>query len=177
VQAEKNYQEWNRLSPKEKSRQNSRIYPSDLPHAVLQTLGIIECATVYDRSEEREALGRLKEEASFRLKVPSRKDGKEAWIISGDKRRKIEKETGRKRFISRAATAVFGGLAVTAPMLIMSLHPTRLTQLLTASLFVVFVALILAWLMDDAERKDMIAATAAYAAVLVVFVGATTTTG
>jgi hypothetical protein len=177
VQAEKNYQEWNRLSPKEKSRQNSRIYPNNLPHAVLQTLGIIECATIYDRPEEREALARLKEEASFHLRVPSRKDNKGAWIISAEKRRNIEKETGRKKFISRAVTAVFEGLAVIAPLLIMSLHPTRLTQLLTTSLFVISVALILARLMDEAERKDMIAATAAYAAVLVVFVGATTTTG
>ena len=62
-------------------------------------------------------------------------------------------------------------------MLIMSLHPTKLTQLLTASLFVVSIALILAWLMDDAERKDVIVATAAYAAVLVVFVGAASTIG
>jgi len=61
-------------------------------------------------------------------------------------------------------------------MLIMSLHPTRFTQLLTASVFVVSVALILAWLMDEAERKDIIAATAAYGAVLVVFMGASTTT-
>jgi hypothetical protein len=33
------------------------------------------------------------------------------------------------------------------------------------------VAVILAWVMDDAGNKDIVGATAAYAAVLVVFVG------
>lgn len=66
---------------------------------------------------------------------------------------------------------------VIVPMLIISPHPTRLTQLLIASLFVLRVALILAWLMNDAEGKVMIAATAAYATVLVVFVGVATPMG
>ncbi len=88
----------------------------------------------------------------------------------------IVQQAKTKKFISRAESAVFGGLAVITPMLTMSLNPTRRTQLLTASLFVVFVALSFAWLMDEAERKDMIAATAAYPAMLVVFVGAAMTT-
>jgi hypothetical protein len=37
--------------------------------------------------------------------------------------------------------------------------------------FTLAIGLILAFWMDEAESKDMIAATAAYAAVLVVFVG------
>jgi hypothetical protein len=129
--------------------------------------------------EEKEALKELKrqvlgvdintEQKAFREKY-------ELAITSIGLRKRVDKHIEKGRFISRAYTAVFGGLAVIAPMLIMSLHPTRLTQLLTTSLFVVSVALILAWLMDDAERKDMVAATAAYAAVLAVFVGASTTT-
>jgi hypothetical protein len=39
--------------------------------------------------------------------------------------------------------------------------------------FVVAVGVILAWWMDDAQDKDIVTATAAYAAVLVVFVGVT----
>ena len=56
-------------------------------------------------------------------------------------------------------------------MLIMVLHKTLVTTLLTTSLFVLAVSLTLALFMQDAERKDIIGATAAYAAVLVVFVG------
>ena len=84
--------------------------------------------------------------------------------------------------------ALFGGLALTVPMLIMALHPTQLTTLLTASIFVLVVAMLLAALMDSAESKDVVTATAGvcdevpmlrraneqrqYAAVLVVCVGA-----
>jgi hypothetical protein len=58
-------------------------------------------------------------------------------------------------------------------MLIMSLHPTKVTSLMTTSMFVVVVAVLLAYSMTDALPQDVIGATAAYAAVFVVFVGAT----
>lgn len=48
------------------------------------------------------------------------------------------------------------------------------SQLLTTSAFTLGIGLILAFWMDDATNKDIIAATAAYAAVLVVFVGSGT---
>jgi hypothetical protein len=64
-----------------------------------------------------------------------------------------------------------GGLSLIVPMLIMTLHQTRLTTLLTSSLCIFAVAATLAAAMDTAEPKDIVAATAAYAAVLVVFVG------
>jgi hypothetical protein len=44
-------------------------------------------------------------------------------------------------------------------------------------LFIVFLAISLAYFMTDASAKDVMAATAAYAAVLVVFVGVSTTPG
>jgi hypothetical protein len=53
--------------------------------------------------------------------------------------------------------AVFGGYALVIPMLIMTLHPTPLTSLLTTSLFVLAVAVALAAWMTDAEEKDIIA--------------------
>jgi len=56
-------------------------------------------------------------------------------------------EEKKTQFISRLAMALFGGLALIAPMLIMTLHQTRLTTLLTTSLFVVAVAVILGWKM------------------------------
>ena len=141
---------------------------------------MIESASVYEHLEEREALTHLKEIFGQNMETPgsTRIDIRLMGAAeSGERRRKIQKEAERRKLFSGAGTAVFGGLAVIAPMLIMSLHPTKLTQLLTASLFVVSIALILAWLMDDAERKDVIVATAAYAAVLVVFVGAASTIG
>ena len=68
--------------------------------------------------------------------------------------------------------ALFGGIVVVGPMLIMVLRRDQTTSLVTTSVFVVAVGLVLAWFMREAERKDILTATAAYAAVLVVFVGA-----
>lgn len=67
--------------------------------------------------------------------------------------------------------AVFGGLALIVPMLIMVLHPGLITVTTTTSVFVLVVSVLLAAVMKDAEPKDVVAAMAAYAAVLVVFVG------
>jgi hypothetical protein len=52
-------------------------------------------------------------------------------------------------------------------MMIMVLHPTKLTTLLTTVVCVFFVALALSFRMNKAEPKDILSATAAYAAVLV----------
>jgi len=88
-------------------------------------------------------------------------------------RYKNEKKA-QKAFYSRSVMAIVGGFALVVPMLIMILHSSKVTSLVTTSVFVLFVAVSLAWLMDTAEPKDIIGATAAYAAVLVVFVGAGT---
>ncbi|KAL6352898.1 hypothetical protein LRP88_13373 [Fusarium phalaenopsidis] len=74
-------------------------------------------------------------------------------------------------FLCRLAMAIFGGAALVVPMLIVSFRPSKLIGLLTTSLFVVGVAVALAWFMKDAAPKDILTAAAAYAAVLVVFVG------
>lgn len=142
-------------------------------------MAIIECAEAYGLAENAEALKSLKRQVIQSQLWAEQHDLQHVLGLMPTSlgfRKGIDREKEKSKFISRAYTAVFGGLAVVAPMLIMSLHPTKLTQLLTASLFVVFIALILARLMNDAEKKDMIAATAAYAAVLAVFVGASTTT-
>ena len=78
-----------------------------------------------------------------------------------------------KDFVSRLRMALFGGLSLIAPMLIMRLHPTLLTELITTSVFILAVGVVLAWYMKDAQKRDILAATASYAAVLVVFVGTT----
>jgi NAD/NADP transhydrogenase alpha subunit len=68
--------------------------------------------------------------------------------------------------------ALFGGVALIAPMLIMALHPGRTVDLVTTSVAtVIFVIFIVVW-NTDASGMDVLTSTAAYAAVLVVFVGA-----
>jgi hypothetical protein len=86
-----------------------------------------------------------------------------------------EQTTKRQKaeaFSKRLFMAAFGGAALVGPMIIMTLHPTKATNLATTSAFVIVVAGLLAYVMNDATSKDVITATAAYAAVLVVFVGA-----
>lgn len=91
----------------------------------------------------------------------------------GCKDRRFTRQRQLEALLNRIKMALFGGVVVVAPMLIMALHRTLLTTLLTTSLFVLAVGLILAWSMDSGEPKDILTATAAYAAILVVFVGTT----
>ena len=79
-----------------------------------------------------------------------------------------------RRFGNRLAMGIFGGLSLLVPMMIMVLSPTKLTNLVTTIAFVIFVAIALSTAMDDSEAKDIFAAVAAYTAVLVVFVGTST---
>lgn len=76
--------------------------------------------------------------------------------------------------INRMAMSTFGGLTLIVPMLIMVLNSSKVTTVVTTSVSTLVVGWALAVWMDEADKKDMIAMTAAYAAVLVVFVGAGT---
>jgi hypothetical protein len=93
-----------------------------------------------------------------------------------DNKQKAKAEK-RNRAWKRFVMATFGGAALIAPMLIMTLHSTKLTALLTTSFFVVAIGILLSLFMDDAEPKDIMSTTAGYAAVLVVFVGVTVGSG
>lgn len=53
----------------------------------------------------------------------------------------------------------------------MSLNPGRTTSLVTVAVAIVCFAGMLAWKASQTSGKDILAATAAYAAVLVVFIG------
>lgn len=67
--------------------------------------------------------------------------------------------------------AVTGGAFLIVPMLIMVLHPSMLTSLITTSVFVFTFGLAIS-LSPFLDRPfDVLSATAAYAAVLVVFIG------
>jgi hypothetical protein len=77
----------------------------------------------------------------------------------------------KRAFTGRVAMALFGGVSLIAPMLVMTLHPSRNTSLITTSAATFVFAIALAIGAIDTAGKDVLAATAAYAAVLVVFVG------
>ncbi|KAN0115486.1 hypothetical protein V8E51_005030 [Hyaloscypha variabilis] len=87
-----------------------------------------------------------------------------------DKRGRILRAQ-KKAFTGRILMALFGGAALIGPMLIMILHRSLNTSLITVSVATFLFALLLALCATDSEGKDILAATAAYAAVLVVFVG------
>ena len=86
-----------------------------------------------------------------------------------------EKRSQKTALTERIIMAMFGGVALIAPMLIMTLHPSRNTSLFTTSLVTFIFALVLAVGATNSAGKDVLTATAAYAAVLVVFVGTNTT--
>lgn len=67
--------------------------------------------------------------------------------------------------------ALLGGLALIVPMVIMTLVPSRACALVTTTSFVLGFALVIA-LLSGLKPNEVLAVTAGYAAVLVVFVGA-----
>lgn len=82
-----------------------------------------------------------------------------------------EQRSQENAFTQRIIMAMFGGAALIGPMLIMTLHPSKNTSLITVSVATFVFALVLAFIARDGAGKDVLGATAAYAAVLVVFVG------
>ncbi|KAK5111299.1 hypothetical protein LTR85_012194 [Meristemomyces frigidus] len=69
-------------------------------------------------------------------------------------------------------SALAGGLALIVPMIIMRLIPGKVCSLVTTSSFVACFAVAIA-LLSDLRPNEILGVTAAYAAVLVVFVGTT----
>ncbi|KAI0153050.1 hypothetical protein GGR57DRAFT_154370 [Xylariaceae sp. FL1272] len=94
-------------------------------------------------------------------------------IKLGSEKGRVGRSTLRRKsaFSSRLAMALFGGIALIVPTIIMALHQSVQTCLITTSVATVVFAVILAFGARDATGKDVLAATAAYTAVLVVFLG------
>jgi hypothetical protein len=84
---------------------------------------------------------------------------------------RLEKER-RNAFTERLWMGAFGGVTLIGPMLLMVLHRDRNTSIITASVATSLFTLILGFAARELGGKDILAATAATAAVLVVFVGA-----
>lgn len=74
-------------------------------------------------------------------------------------------------FVGRLVSALVGGIALVGPMLLMLLHKTFVTSLVTVSVCVFVFAFCMAYFSHDSMPRDIMVAVAGYAAVLVVFVG------
>ena len=67
--------------------------------------------------------------------------------------------------------SLLGGVALIGPVLIITLHPLRDTSLITVSVAIFLFTLTMALWATDIEGKDVLATTATYVIVLIVFVG------
>ena len=76
-----------------------------------------------------------------------------------------------KTLVGRFIVALLGGVALIGPMLLMVLHNDQTTKLATTSVAVFLVAAFMA-MYSTAPPEILVSVVAAYAAVLVVFVGA-----
>jgi hypothetical protein len=85
-------------------------------------------------------------------------------------RNRMIRDRRHKAFLLRFLMALFGGVALIGPMILMVLHHDRNTSLSTTSVAVFLFAIVVACF-SDAGPEATTGAVAAYAAVLVVFVG------
>lgn len=92
---------------------------------------------------------------------------KEREFYKSQRRDRVARRLGMR---NRLIAAVFGGLSLIVPMLIMAIHPSHVKTLVTSSVAVLLFAVGLAW-KSTAKIETLLATTAAYAAVMVVFVG------
>ncbi|KAI1149910.1 hypothetical protein F4825DRAFT_428757 [Nemania diffusa] len=76
-----------------------------------------------------------------------------------------------QRIRSRFHMALFGGVALIAPVILMTLKPTLVVDLATVSVATIIFALTMVVFATDASGKDVLTSTAGYAAVMVVFLG------
>lgn len=91
------------------------------------------------------------------------------WEMFGGSRNIVNQKEATKQLLKRISMAVIGGAFLIGPMLVMVLHKSLLTTFLTSSVFVVIFGIVLAFALDN--PFNVLSGTAAYAAVLVVFVG------
>lgn len=81
----------------------------------------------------------------------------------------MNRKQAAKAYLNKVVMAAIGGAFLIGPMLLMVLHKTLLTTLLTSSICVFAFGLLMAMFLE--KPFDVLSATAAYAAVLVVFIG------
>jgi uncharacterized membrane protein YfcA len=74
---------------------------------------------------------------------------------------------------ARLMAALLGSAALVVPMLIMAIHPSQTKSIVTSSCFILVFSVVAA-LVATGSPAEVLAMTAAYSAVLVVFVGVNT---
>ncbi|KAH7408989.1 hypothetical protein BKA64DRAFT_704782 [Cadophora sp. MPI-SDFR-AT-0126] len=94
------------------------------------------------------------------------------WDLFGGSRNRRNKRVASIQFLKRVGMAFIGGAFLIGPMHILVLHPGKISNLVTASVFVVLFGILVAAVLE--RIFDVLSVTAAYAAVLVVFVGTST---
>ena len=103
-------------------------------------------------------------------------DATEKWDAKrnpiGGTRKDTLRSTWWEQFYERVGMAALGGAFLIGPMWLMVLHNTLYTGLISTTAFVTAFGLIMAWFLE--QNMDVLSTTAAYAAVLVVFVGLNT---
>lgn len=88
--------------------------------------------------------------------------------------RRIDRLERKLGLNDRMIAAVLGGLSLIAPMLIMAINPSKVKTLVTSSMAVLLFSVGLAW-KSTAKTEALLGTAAAYAAVMVVFVGISST--
>ncbi|KKA22965.1 hypothetical protein T310_3016 [Rasamsonia emersonii CBS 393.64] len=91
-------------------------------------------------------------------------------ILPGFSRGEYNTRIDLANFWERITMGLLGGLALIGPMLLMVLHKDLLTTLVTASVSTILFAVALSFF-TQLQGQTVLASVAAYAAVLVVFVG------
>lgn len=94
-------------------------------------------------------------------------------MLPGESRTAMGRQNQVRLFFERLTLGVFGGLAIIAPMLIMALVNSLLVSLIVTSVATMVFAMLLALprLGGGMNGQTVLASVAAYAAILVVFIG------
>lgn len=125
--------------------------------------------SLYGCDKDRYLIPRLEEDIRMVGELAEVRDKAKIELFGGSRNARNKNEA-LKSFLQRVGMACLGGALLIGPMILMVLHKSLLTTLLTTSVCVFIFGLIMAKALD--QPFDVLSATAAYAAVLVVFVGA-----
>ncbi|KAL2071110.1 hypothetical protein VTL71DRAFT_12345 [Oculimacula yallundae] len=140
----------------------SSFTPSE--HLIIRECGQEYCEKAADQCLVEDDLG-LKRP----LPTPSTNQN---WDLFGGSRNTRNKKEAFEQFLERVGMAIIGGTFLIGPMLVMVLVPGKNTPLITASVCVFAFAIVISWILE--KKFDVLSGTAAYAAVLVMFVGTST---
>ncbi|KAH8672034.1 hypothetical protein BGZ60DRAFT_527469 [Tricladium varicosporioides] len=133
-----------------------------------RSLAILECTSHHATKPDTKIDAAILEELSQSLG-----SSHASWTKSNALFRTLRRRSGLRKPHSnlrhRLALAIFGGGTLILPMIIMMIKPA--SKMVTTTGFTLVVGCLLAYVGENARKQDIIFITAAYAAILVVFVG------